>query len=226
MIILACATERELRCVSTVRNGVLDGETLHMGGRSFVLCVTGMGPVAAGISAGEILTRYPETTGMINVGICGSFDAALLPLGCVCTAQREVWPEYGVRTETETTPLDHHMFPDLPLAAPNELVLDPEGAAALMGLSLPETWARGVSLTVAGVSGCPGRANFLRRKYAAAVENMEGFALALAARRRGLPFLEIRTVSNQVGERDKNKWDFRGALNALQGILPALLAGC
>lgn len=225
MIILACATERELRSVLAEQDGVVDGEVLYTKGCSFVFCITGMGPVAAGISAGEILTRYPGIAGMINIGICGSFDLAQIPLGCVCVAQREVWPEYGVRTESETTPLDYQMFPDLPLTAPGELDFDPEDAAALMDLSLPGDWKRGASLTVAGVSGSPARANFLRREYAAATENMEGFALALAARRRGLPFLEIRAVSNLVGERDKNKWDFQGALHALRGILPALLGG-
>lgn len=46
--------------------------------------------------------------------------------------------------------------------------------------------------------------------------------MALAAKRQGIPFLEIRTVSNPVGARDKRLWNFRLAVNALQNILPAL----
>lgn len=225
MIILACATDRELRSILAEQDGIVDGEVLYIQGCSFVFCLTGMGPVAAGISAGEMLARYPGVSGMINLGICGSFDLKHFPLGSVCVAQREVWPEYGVRMETETTSLEYQMFPGIELTEPNILDFDPEDAALAMDLSLPSSWLQGVSLTVAGVSGCPTQADFLRRQYAAATENMEGFALALAARRRGLPFLEIRTVSNLVGERDKDKWDFRGALRTLQGILPALLGG-
>jgi hypothetical protein len=37
---------------------------------------------------------------------------------------------------------------------------------------------------------------------------MEGFSLALAARRVRHRFLEIRTVSNPVGARDKRLWNF------------------
>lgn len=218
MIILACATEME-------RRALLSGlEESGMRAADRILsCVTGVGPVASGIRAGEALARYPRVRGMINAGICGSFDLERFPLGEICVAQKEIWPEYGVRMETDTTPLEYRMFSDMKLPVANEIDLDPSSGAAAMNLRLPEDWRRGVSLTVAGVSGDPGRAESLRRRYDAATENMEGFALALAALRRGIPFLEIRTVSNLAGERDKEKWNFRQALAALRGILPALL---
>jgi futalosine hydrolase len=52
---------------------------------------------------------------------------------------------------------------------------------------------------------------------------MEGFSLALACRERQLPFLEIRTVSNPVGERDRSKWDMGQALRGLGKTLAELL---
>jgi len=54
---------------------------------------------------------------------------------------------------------------------------------------------------------------------------MEGFALALACRTRGVPFLEVRTVSNLVGERDRNKWKLASALEGLGLLLAGLAAG-
>ena len=51
---------------------------------------------------------------------------------------------------------------------------------------------------------------------------MEGFGLALAAHRKGIAFLEVRTVSNPVGVRDKTRWNFRLALDSLESVLPTL----
>ena len=46
-------------------------------------------------------------------------------------------------------------------------------------------------------------------------ENMEGFSLAYGCAQQNVPLVELRTVSNQVGERGKHSWDMKGALMAL-----------
>ena len=223
MIVLACATELELRHALA-----LTGATANAGGRvrfaglDLLPCVVGVGPVAAALCAGELLERHQDASGVLNLGICGGFDP-LLPLGSVCAASAEVWPEYGVHSSSGSEePFSFQMLPDLSLSPVNRLDLDPPAAARAMGLTLPDAWRRGTSLTVGGVSGDPERAALLLARHDAATENMEGFSLALAARRRGLPFLEVRTVSNIVGDRDKTRWNFRLALEALQSVLPTL----
>lgn len=226
MLILACATARECASALGCAASAITSwpHRLTMAGREVLTCAVGVGPVAAGISIGMLLERHPEARGVINVGICGSFDTGRLPLGGICVADAEIWPEYGVRgAEGEVSEtLGFPMLPGLELDPSNRIDLDPAAATTAMGLTLPKTWVTGPSLTVAGVSGDEARADHLRRRYQAATENMEGFGLALAARLKGLPFLEIRTVSNQVGARDKSHWDFKAALNALATILPTL----
>lgn len=78
------------------------------------------------------------------------------------------------------------------------------------------------SLTVAGVSASFVRARDLWNRYHAELENMEGFAVAYACARAGLPCVEIRSVSNKVGPRTKEEKDFPGALQALDAVLPSL----
>jgi futalosine hydrolase len=223
MIILACATELECRHALARSGRTTDGDTrLEYAGFDLLACVTGVGPVAAALRMGEILERHPEASGIVNLGICGCFDPRT-PLGTVCVAGAEVWPEYGViRSDGSEEPFGFQMFPELPLNPLNRLDLAPASAARTMGLSLPEAWPCGTSLTVAGVTGDPQRAALLATRLGAATENMEGFSLALAARRKGLPFLEARTVSNPVGVRDKTKWNFRLALTCLEAVLPCL----
>jgi futalosine hydrolase len=225
MLILACATERE--CHSALSRLAPKPPSANMrlqvAGRDLLACVVGIGPVAAALSMGALLERFPETTGILNLGICGSFDPLRNPLGTPCVASAEIWPEYGVHhVEQKEEVFAHQMFPDLSLSPVNRVELDPVAAASVMQLVLPAAWPCGPSLTVAGVSGDSRRAEMLQTRHNAATENMEGFSLALAAHRWGIPFLEIRTVSNPVGERDKRLWNFRQALAALQNILPIL----
>ena len=44
---------------------------------------------------------------------------------------------------------------------------------------------------------------------------MEGFGVAVAAQNMGIPFLEIRAVSNPVGSRNRGAWKIEAALERL-----------
>jgi futalosine hydrolase len=65
----------------------------------------------------------------------------------------------------------------------------------------------GPFLSVAGVSDCEEVAAARASRFGALVENMEGYALALAGRRTGIPVAEVRGVSNRAGNRDKDTWN-------------------
>jgi futalosine hydrolase len=223
VIVLACATEMECRHALARAGGIPDGGApLRIAGTEILPCITGIGPVAAALSIGAFLERHPRAAGIVNLGICGSFDP-LRALGGICVATAEICPEYGARcADGSEEPFSFQMLPDLSLDPVNRLDLDPDAAARAMGLTLPGEWTRGPSVTVAGVSADPARAAQLQTRHQPATENMEGFSLALGARLKGVPFLEVRTVSNPVGVRDKTKWNFRLALEALKTILPTL----
>jgi futalosine hydrolase len=55
------------------------------------------------------------------------------------------------------------------------------------------------------------------------VEAMEGFAVLRAAALAGVPALEVRVISNEIGEPDRGRWRVDEALHALAQALPALL---
>jgi len=56
------------------------------------------------------------------------------------------------------------------------------------------------------------------------VEAMEGFGVLRAAALAGVPALEVRAVSNEIGEHDRALWRVDDALSALGRAVPALLA--
>jgi futalosine hydrolase len=80
---------------------------------------------------------------------------------------------------------------------------------------------RGPVLTVSTVTGSAQRAAELAARGGYA-EAMEGFGVAEAAVRHGLPVGEVRAISNLVGDRDRSRWDIPGALAALTAAAPHL----
>ncbi|WPB92529.1 futalosine hydrolase [Streptomyces malaysiensis] len=75
---------------------------------------------------------------------------------------------------------------------------------------------RGTVLTVSTVTGSAERAaELLRRHPHAVAEAMEGFGVAEAAAAQAVPALEVRTVSNAVGPRDRAAWRIGEAMEAL-----------
>jgi futalosine hydrolase len=55
------------------------------------------------------------------------------------------------------------------------------------------------------------------------VEGMEGFGVLRACELAGVPAVEVRAISNDVGEGDRSRWQIRRALEVLGDAIPTLL---
>jgi futalosine hydrolase len=55
------------------------------------------------------------------------------------------------------------------------------------------------------------------------VEGMEGFAVLRACELAGVPGVEVRAISNQIGEGDRELWQIRRGLESLGTAVPRLL---
>ena len=56
------------------------------------------------------------------------------------------------------------------------------------------------------------------------VEAMEGFAVLRACELAGVAAIEVRAISNELGEGDRTRWELARALESLHEALPGLLA--
>ena len=56
------------------------------------------------------------------------------------------------------------------------------------------------------------------------VEAMEGFGVLRAAALAGVPAVEVRAVSNPIGEADRSRWDLDSGFRALAAALPVVVA--
>lgn len=182
----------------------------------------GVGPAAAAAATATALARADAAGDpyrlVVSAGIGGGFAPAA-PLGSVVVAAAMVAADLGVRTAEGFTPVEELGFGTSEHQPPAALG---EAVAAALGA------AYGPVLTVSTVTGTAERAAELNERHPGAVaEAMEGFGVAQAAAAAGVPVLEIRTVSNPVGPRDRAAWRIGPALAALTTAferLPAALA--
>jgi futalosine hydrolase len=173
---------------------------------------TGVGPVEAGLATARALAenRYDA---VINAGIAGGFRERC-SVGDAVVCAREDYAELGLEDGTA-----------FPLPGGLELVRyaesDPGLLRPFLGGLIPVIVGRGVTSAI--VTSTTSRALVLAHRFRADVESMEGFAVLRAAQLAGVPAVEIRGVSNLVGERASNEWNFRAGAEAAVATTEALL---
>jgi futalosine hydrolase len=77
---------------------------------------------------------------------------------------------------------------------------------------------------VATCSGTDAAAHAVRTRTGAMAEAMEGAAVVHAARRAGVPAIEIRSISNTTGDRAKQQWNIAAAFAALGAVGDSIAA--
>ncbi|MGW1204461.1 futalosine hydrolase [Streptomyces cyaneofuscatus] len=183
------------------------GAELHRSG-AFDVLAGGAGPAAAAAAAAFALassTSHPYGL-VISSGIGGGFAPAA-PLGSLVVASDIVAADLGAETPDGFLPVTALGFGRDRFVPPPALVRE---VAAATGA------APGPVLTVSTVTGTAARtAALLAAHPGALAEAMEGFGVAEAAERAGVPALELRAVSNTVGPRDRAAWRIGDALAAL-----------
>jgi len=227
-ITLAFATAKEMKAALAgfgPQPEIGPGESARVTifGKKVRVLITGISPVNAALSLGGLIGSQKDVAGVVGLGVAGVFDLHALPFGTAVLVCEEIWPEFGLHGPAGMDPkaLGFSLDAD---SVWDRIALDPDLAASNMGLVLDPSWPRHASLTVAGVTGTEERAGVLFKRYGAHLENMEGFSLALGCRRAGIPFLEIRTISNQVGSRKPEHWDLKTALAGLKNVVQTLFS--
>jgi len=189
---------------------------------SFLL--SGVGPVEAAMNLTDFLARDQQRkiSAVINVGIGGAYpDSDLNPLD-VCLADHEVFADIGVALGDTIEELDKSFSPPLEFSLDQDLL-----SKAATGLNKAAIeFKRGNFITVSAASGTTSRSRYLRDKFSAICENMEGAAIARVCQKFSLPSLELRCISNMVVDRKEQHWLTKEAVagcgRALQAVMEVL----
>jgi futalosine hydrolase len=175
------------------------------------VAVVGVGPAAAAAGTARLLA-LAEAAGspyraVVSAGIAGGFSGRAAVGGTVIGA-RSIAADLGAETPDGFLRVDELGF--------GTSVADADATLfKSLASALPEAVV-GDILTVSTVTGTAQTAAGLAARFPAAVaEGMEGYGVACAAAGAGVPFGELRTVSNAVGPRDRGAWRLGDALTAL-----------
>lgn len=180
--------------------------------------ITGVGSTAAAYAlTRQLMLRTPEL--VVQAGIGGSFDERLAP-GSLAFIDEEVFADLGVNDADEF----HDLF-DLGLAASDkkpftERMLVNPYIDNWQRFGLP--FVRGATINC--ISSTVEEAERIKKKYHPIIESMEGAAMHYACLMEEIPFIQLRAISNFVGERDKSKWKMREAIELLNDRLMKILA--
>jgi len=178
--------------------------------------ITGVGSTATAWSLMRQIDRHPPDL-VIQAGIAGCFTGK--PPGEVLVVEEEVLADLGVWEDHRfKTLFDLKLTdPDTPPVSAGRRI---NPYRRLLHLAALETVR---SATVNEITTDPDRIRWHQQNTAAVVEGMEGGALHYVCLQEKIAFLQLRSVSNDVGVRDKTKWDIRSALSRLNEELIRLL---
>ncbi|MEU9076612.1 futalosine hydrolase [Kitasatospora sp. NPDC004745] len=172
----------------------------------------GVGPAASAAATAAALGAHDFAL-VVSAGIAGGF-APHAPVGATVLASAIVAADLGAETGDGFADVTELGFGTVRHTPPAAAVARAAGALGAL---------TGPVLTVSTVTGSARRAAELAARHPGALaEAMEGFGVAEAAARHGVPVLELRTVSNPVGPRDRAAWRIGQALGALEAAFAAL----
>lgn len=179
--------------------------------RGVDVLVTGVGMVATAARASRALARDAYDLAL-NVGICGSFDPALSP-GTVVHVTSDRIAELGAEDGDAFLAADDLKLPAETVFAGRLLPQNP------VLRRLPAV--RGI--TVNTVHGSDRSIADVVRRFNPQVESMEGAAFMCACLVNGVPFAQIRAVSNMVERRNRASWRVAEAIESSAGVVREIL---
>lgn len=206
--------------ISRVANPVAHNRVLSgaLGAHKLDVLLTGVGMVATAVWATRALAIGGYDLAL-NLGVCGSFNPAFTP-GTAVHVTSEQLPELGAEDGEAFLPLQ-----DLGLLDPDAFPytggrLVNDAPPALPGLAELPT---GAGITVNTVHGSDATITAVMGRCAPDVESMEGAAFMYACLVAGVPFAQVRAVSNRVERRNREAWDLAGAVQRLGDVSLRLL---
>jgi futalosine hydrolase len=181
------------------------------------ILITGVGLLSATYQITKAVSRKRPQL-ILQAGIAGTFDSNL-QLGSVVLVESETIGDLGV--------MEQGMFRsvfDMKLVQENDT---PWSHGRLLNASeiLNQSKLQKVrSVSINEITTLPSRIEHYKTSLGATVESMEGAALHYVGLMENIPFLQVRSLSNFVGERDKSKWHIKEAIENLNKELIQIIS--
>jgi futalosine hydrolase len=158
---------------------------------------------------------------VIQAGVAGCFDTSI-PLGTVLAVKKETIADQSVvelnRLKTlfdlKLVPQDQHPYKKGWLINPWNALLKKTKLKSVTGISVNQ------------ISTSKQIIRFYREQFSPVTESMEGAALHYVCLLENVPFIQLRSISNYIGERNKKKWDMQDSIINLNKTLERFINIC
>ena len=173
----------------------------------------GVGMVAASAWTSKALAeRHYDAA--LNVGICGSFDPAFGPASVVHVVTDRM-SELGAEDGDAFIHFEALNLPDDGLSGPKAPCVHAKRIENAALDALPAV----AGVTVNAVHGNERSIADVVARFRPQVESMEGAGFMFACATHGLPFAQVRSVSNMVERRNRSAWRIPEAVASLTPIV-------
>ncbi len=219
-ILLVAASLMEVKLIAEELNFVKEKnnflKSYQLNGNKIDILISGIGMTFTTFHLTNTL-QHSTYDLVINIGIAGSFSRDL-KIGQVVNVISEEFADLGIEDRNRFLTLFDSGFikPD-EFPFENGIIRNNDHT---FGLDLPKV--RG--LTTNKSHGRESSINYLFTKFNAHTESMEGAAVFYVCKWMGIPFIQLRSISNFIEARDSSKWDIPLALDGLKlTVLKVLL---
>lgn len=203
-ILVIAATPFEIRDAA----GSFEKNGFRAGDHTIKIATTGVGLVATAWSImHETAIQKPDL--IIQAGIGGCFTGK--GPGETVVIKKDAFADLGVYEQDRFKTIFDLQLAD-PDASPYSGGYLPNPYEGLLSLSSLEAVT---AISINEITTDKIRIAWYQQNFSPVVESMEGAALHYVCLREKIPFLQLRSVSNAVGERDKTKWDIKKAIHNL-----------
>jgi futalosine hydrolase len=171
----------------------------------------GIGKVNTAAGLALAIERIKPTS-VIQFGIGGAYINSFLSIGMVMAAHSDIHIDSGVRTSEGWQSMEQVGFALLMKNTQRYFNTFPNSTALTQLFIDALGTTSGTFATSETITGTFDESVAIEARHDASVESMEGAAAAQVCLALGVPFAEIRGVSNIVGERDKKNWNIAKAV--------------
>lgn len=200
-------------------------------GRKIALLHCGIGKTNAA-SAVTALLETLRPRAMMVIGCGGAYPGSALEIGDLVVATEETFADEGVATSDGFRDFSDFGFPLLSnenfllqsrFTADPQLLNDSRHVFEQVAAAAGKKLIAGTLVTVSTCSGSEQSGREMALRTGGLCENMEGAAIAQVCSLYGVPFLELRGISNRVENRDLAGWDLPAAAAIAQQAVSAFL---
>jgi len=174
--------------------------------KNFDILITGVGMVATAFALGKHLS--PRYDLVLNLGIAGCFDRKI-ELGSLVNITDDTFAELGAEDGENFLTITDLGFGENTYKSKSRINVD-----------LPKV----SGVTVNRVSGNEKNIRILTERLNPKTESMEGAAVLFACQQARIDCLQVRSVSNYVEQRNKDKWKIGLAIKNLNDWAIAFLS--